>query len=109
VHVSYSWKPQRCKDCLSFGNANGVYQQPSKIITQIYRPRQEPEYGVATSTDTQDTSPLVPIVMAMEKMIVHSNLLGQQHKQEKDKSEVSSLPIMLEHPKQEFTMVLAPQ
>ncbi|RRT38651.1 hypothetical protein B296_00052111, partial [Ensete ventricosum] len=34
VKVSYSWKLQRCKVCLSFGHVNGACQQPSQKITQ---------------------------------------------------------------------------
>ena len=39
VHVSYSWKPQRCQRCLSFGHTNGACQQTPKPITKVYQPR----------------------------------------------------------------------
>ncbi|RZS23048.1 hypothetical protein BHM03_00055896, partial [Ensete ventricosum] len=82
VKVSYSWKPQRCKVCLSFGHVNGACQQPSQKITQVYRPRQEPQNGVTTTNPSTDTP--VPTVVMAEKMIEHSDSLGQRHEQEKD-------------------------
>ncbi|RWW75319.1 hypothetical protein BHE74_00016665 [Ensete ventricosum] len=66
VKVPYSWKPQRCKVCLSFGHANGACQQPLQKITRIYRPRQDPQHGVATTIPSTDTP--VPIVTVAEKM-----------------------------------------
>ncbi|KAJ8505060.1 hypothetical protein OPV22_005946 [Ensete ventricosum] len=95
VKVSYSWKPQRCKVCLSFGHVNGACQQPSQKITQVYRPRQEPQNVVTTTNPSTDTP--VPTVVMAEKMIEHSDSLGQRHEQEKDKSGLPSLPIISEN------------
>ncbi|RWW51765.1 hypothetical protein BHE74_00041864 [Ensete ventricosum] len=94
VKVSYSWKPQRCKVCLSFGHVNGACQQPSQKITQVYRPRQEPQHGVTTTNPSTNTP--VPTVTMAEKMNEHSDSLGQRHEQEKDKSGLSSFPIISE-------------
>ncbi|RRT34778.1 hypothetical protein B296_00033057 [Ensete ventricosum] len=66
VKVSYSWKPQQCRVCLSFGHANGVC-----------RLRQEPQHGVATTIPSTDTP--VPTVTVAEKMNKHSDSLGQRH------------------------------
>ncbi|RRT45976.1 hypothetical protein B296_00053807 [Ensete ventricosum] len=76
VKVSYYWKPQQCKVCLSFEHANSACQQPSQKITQVYQPRQEPQHGVATTIPSTDTP--VPTVTVAEKMNEHSNSLGQR-------------------------------
>ncbi|KAJ8505058.1 hypothetical protein OPV22_005944 [Ensete ventricosum] len=93
VKVSYSWKPQRCKVCLSFGHVNGACQQPSQKTTQVYRPRQEPQNGVITTKPSTDTPG--PTEMMAEKMNEHSDSLGQRHELEKDKSGLSSFPIIV--------------
>ncbi|RZR82672.1 hypothetical protein BHM03_00009140 [Ensete ventricosum] len=48
---------------------------PSQKITQVYRPRQEPQHGFATTIPSTDT--LVPTVTVAEKMNKHSDSLGQ--------------------------------
>ncbi|CAL9098040.1 unnamed protein product, partial [Musa textilis] len=66
VHVSYSWKPQRCKICYSFGHAHGACQQTQKLITQVYRQRQSSQHGVGTTimtTDEQGESPSGAVVL----------------------------------------------
>ena len=87
VHVSYSWKPQRCQHCLSFGHANGACQQTPKQITKVYRPRQAPQQ--------QSESSLMAVAPMVAKTIEHSDSQGQ-HRGQKDKSKTISLPIMSE-------------
>ena len=69
VHVSYSWKPQRCQHCLSFGHANEACQQTPKQITKVYRPRQAPQQ--------QSESSLMAVAPMVAKTIEHSDSQGQ--------------------------------
>ncbi|RRT49935.1 hypothetical protein B296_00052030 [Ensete ventricosum] len=97
--MSHILGSHRCRVCLSFGHVNGAYQQPSKNITQAYRPRQELQHGVAItipSIDTKVKSPPVPTATVVEKMSEHFDSLEQRHGQEIEKSRLSSLPIMSE-------------
>ena len=86
VHVSYSWKPQRCKSCLSFGHTNGACQQTPKPINKIYRPRQMPQQ--------QGEPPLMVVEPVVTQTCEHFDSQGQRHRQ--DKSGTLSLPIMSE-------------
>ncbi|RWW66999.1 hypothetical protein BHE74_00025585 [Ensete ventricosum] len=58
-----------------YRDLDGSTRKPSQKITQVYRPRQEPQHGFATTIPSTDT--LVPTVTVAEKMNKHSDSLGQ--------------------------------
>ncbi|THU54495.1 hypothetical protein C4D60_Mb10t25680 [Musa balbisiana] len=65
-NVSYSWKPQQCQSCISFGHTNGACQQTPKPINKIYRPSQVPQQ--------QGEPPPVVVEPVVMKMSEHSKL-----------------------------------